>query len=61
MSKTSTTSGVSLSTVFLIVFLTLKLASVAPVASWSWWWIFSPLWIPLVLVLVLAFIAAILD
>lgn len=30
-----------------IVFLVLKLAEVGAVASWSWWWVTSPLWIPL--------------
>jgi len=30
-----------------IVFLILKLAEVGVVASWSWWWVTAPLWIPL--------------
>lgn len=29
-----------------IVFLTLKLTNTI---AWSWWWVFSPLWIPLAL------------
>jgi len=29
-----------------IVFLVLKLCGVI---SWSWWWIFAPLWIPFVI------------
>jgi small Trp-rich protein len=33
-----------------LIFLTLKLAEVGPVADWSWWWVTSPLWIPLALV-----------
>ena len=28
-----------------IVFLILKLAEVGVVATWSWWWVTSPLWI----------------
>lgn len=28
-----------------IVFLVLKLAEIGVVASWSWWWVTSPLWI----------------
>jgi hypothetical protein len=33
-----------------LIFLTLKLAGIGEVATWSWWWVTSPLWIPLVLV-----------
>lgn len=28
------------------VFLTLKLAEIGQVATWSWWWVTAPLWIP---------------
>jgi len=45
--------------VIFIVFLVLKLAGIGQVANWSWWWVFSPLWIPFViigLVFVLVFI-----
>jgi hypothetical protein len=31
-----------------IVFITLKLTHVI---DWSWWWVLSPIWIPLILVL----------
>ncbi len=48
MSK-STSSGVGLTTVVFIVFLILKLTDHI---AWSWWWVFSPYWIPLGLVLV---------
>ncbi len=44
-------SGISLGGVIFIVFLILKLAEVGPVATWSWWWVTSPLWIPITLVL----------
>lgn len=44
-------SGISLGGVIFIVFLILKLAEVGPVAKWSWWWVTSPLWIPITLVL----------
>lgn len=27
------------------VFILAKVFEVAPVASWSWWWVFSPVWI----------------
>jgi len=41
---------VSFTGLLFIVFLVLKLTGVI---GWSWWWVFSPLWIPFVLVLVL--------
>jgi len=48
MSKQNTTvnkSGVSLGGLIFVVFLTLKLAGIGQVATWSWWWVTSPLWI----------------
>ena len=53
-------NGIGLGTVLFLIFLTLKLAEVGQVATWSWWWIASPLWIPIVLVLGIAVIALIL-
>jgi hypothetical protein len=53
-------NGIGLGTVLFLIFLTLKLAEVGQVATWSWWWITSPLWIPIVLVLGIAVIALIL-
>jgi hypothetical protein len=53
-------NGIGLGTVLFLIFLTLKLAEVGQVATWSWWWITSPLWIPIVLVLGIAAIALIL-
>ena len=48
--KKATTGGLSIGTVLFLIFLTLKLAEVGPVANWSWWWVTSPLWIPLELI-----------
>jgi len=48
--KKATTGGLGIGTVLFLIFLTLKLAEVGPVADWSWWWVTSPLWIPLALV-----------
>ena len=47
MSKESSSSGIGLCTVLLIVFLVLKLTGNI---DWSWWWVTAPLWIPLMLV-----------
>jgi hypothetical protein len=53
-------NGIGIGTVLFLIFLTLKLAGVGQVATWSWWWVTSPLWIPLVAVLGIAAIALIL-
>lgn len=29
----------------------MKLGKIGEVANWSWWWVTSPLWIPILLVL----------
>jgi len=54
-------SGIGITTLIFIVFLVLKLAKIGDVANWSWWWVASPLWIPLVLVLLIALIAVIIH
>lgn len=59
MSDKKTAGGLSIGTVLFLIFLTLKLAEVGPVANWSWWWVTSPLWIPLMLVVVVVAIVAI--
>jgi fatty acid desaturase len=49
-SKTKTASFPILGILGLI-FVTLKLAEIGVVATWSWWWVLSPFWIPLAIVL----------
>ena len=34
-----------------LIFVTLKLAEIGVVATWSWWLVLSPFWIPLAIVL----------
>lgn len=34
-------------TILFLIFLTLKLAEIGQVATWSWWWVTAPLWLPL--------------
>jgi len=59
--KTSST-GVGLGTVLFLIFLVLKLTDKI---DWSWWWITSPLWIPLSLGILIGgfiiFLKAIVD
>jgi hypothetical protein len=46
MAKENTSSGMGIGMILFIVFLVLKLTDVI---NWSWWWVTSPLWIPLAL------------
>ena len=43
MAKSKGSSGLNLSGVLFIIFLILKLTDNI---DWSWWWVTSPLWIP---------------
>jgi hypothetical protein len=52
-------SKIGLGTIIFLIFLTLKLGGWGVVATWSWLWIFSPLWIPLVIYLIVIIILAI--
>ena len=38
----------SLSVIVFLIFLTLKLAEIGQVATWSWWWVTAPLWMPFI-------------
>jgi len=46
--KATTTGGISFGGALAIVFITLKLVGTI---NWSWWWVLSPLWLPLAIVL----------
>lgn len=53
-SSSSSRSGLSTWDVLLIVFIVMKLIGVI---NWGWGWVLAPLWIPILIVLVLAFFA----
>lgn len=38
--------GLSFSSILFLIFLVLKLTNVI---DWSWWWVLSPLWIPIII------------
>jgi uncharacterized membrane protein len=42
--------GAGLGTILFIVFLVLKLTNLI---AWSWWWVTSPLWIPVAMIIVI--------
>lgn len=44
--------GGAITTPLLVVFIVLKLTGNI---NWSWWWVLSPIWIPFIIALVLAF------
>ena len=45
--------GLGIGTILFLIFLILKLGGWGVVATWSWWWIFSPLWIPISFILII--------
>ena len=52
MSDNNTTSysgGVSFTGLLTLIFITLKLLGVAPVATWPWVWVLSPIWISVII------------
>jgi hypothetical protein len=55
----NTSNGIGLGTIIFLIFLTLKLGGWGVVATWSWWWITSPLWIPVVLIIIILLITVI--
>ena len=58
--KTVSSGGISFFGLLAIVFITLKLTQIGPVATWSWWWVLSPIWIPFALcILILLVMVAI--
>lgn len=48
MSDKQYSSGINFTGLLAIVFITLKLCGVI---QWSWWWVLSPLWVPVVIAL----------
>lgn len=36
------------------IFILCKVFEFGPIAAWSWWWVLSPFWIPIVLAILIA-------
>ena len=51
--STSYNGGVGVMGLLGVVFVTMKLIGIEPVASWSWWWVTAPFWGGIALVLVI--------
>ena len=43
-----------------VIFITLKLLGIAPIAAWSWWWVTAPFWGGFVLIMLIVLVFAIL-
>lgn len=59
--KTSSSSGFPFLSILALIFITLKLTGHI---AWSWWWVLSPIWIPiglLALVVLIWFLIAIIG
>jgi hypothetical protein len=50
MANNNTSNGIGIGTILFLIFMTLKLTGSI---DWSWWWVTSPLWIPLILAVVI--------
>jgi uncharacterized membrane protein len=50
MSEVKESNSLGIGTLLFLIFLVLKLTNTI---TWSWWWVFSPLWIPLVIALLI--------
>ena len=60
MSNNNSSGGMGIVGVLTIIFVVLKLTGVGAIATWSWVWVLSPLWIGFIVWLILVGIAAIL-
>jgi len=58
MSEVKSSGGVGLGGLLTVLFVGLKLTNYI---SWSWWWVLSPLWLPMIVLLLVALIALIIT
>ena len=58
MSKEKISISFSGTSLLLVAFIVLKLCNVI---NWSWWWVLSPIWISIALVIILLIIKGILN
>lgn len=55
----ASTGGIGFCGLLAIVFITLKLAGIGAVATWSWWLVLSPMWAPAAFVLTILLVFAV--
>lgn len=51
-------NGIGIGTVLFLIFLVLKLTNTI---NWSWWWVTSPIWIPIALFILLSGIMVLIE
>ena len=56
--KDSSSKGLGLRDVLAVVFIVLKLIGVI---DWNWWWVLSPVWIPVIIVVIAYIVISIVD
>lgn len=56
--KDSSSKGLVLCDVLAVVFIVLKLIGVI---DWNWWWVLSPVWIPVIIVVIAYIVISIVD
>lgn len=44
----ASSSGISGIGLLLVIFICAKVFEIGPIAHWGWFWVFSPMWMPLV-------------
>jgi hypothetical protein len=55
-SSSSSSGGIGFTGLLTVLFVGLKLTNVI---AWSWWWVLSPIWIPILLLIIIVIIALI--
>ncbi len=59
MSNTNNNSGgIGFGSLLALLFIGLKLGGVI---AWSWWWVLSPIWIPILLIFVVALVVSAIE
>ena len=53
-SSSSSSSGIGFTGLLTVAFIVLKLCHVI---NWSWWWVLSPIWIAILIVIILILVA----
>lgn len=50
MSNSSSSGGIGFGGLLTVLFIALKLTGHI---TWSWWWVFAPLWLPFVIIIIM--------
>ena len=58
MSAKNNNNGVGFFGLLTIAFIVLKLMKYI---DWSWWWVLSPIWVPIILVIVFTIVAIVIS